>query len=138
MLAGLVLISLSAVRSILNLAKSRDGGERLQNRRRLMAARNYFVQELRKPKPTLEDDWFPYVLAFGLGANADRWFRSFGGDSSSRTTFDSGSGSTWGSTSSSGSRWTGFAGGAGGAGGERAWAVRRPKWRPASRSPSSS
>jgi uncharacterized membrane protein YgcG len=139
MLAGLVLISLAAVRSILNLAKSRDGGDRLQNRRRLMAARNYFVQELRKPNPALEDDWFPYVLAFGLGANADHWFRSFGGDSSSRPTFDSGSGSTWGSTSSGGSRWTGFAGGAsGGAGASGAWAVAATDMAAGVSSPSSS
>jgi uncharacterized membrane protein YgcG len=141
MLAGVVLVSLAAVRSILNLAKSRDGGERLENRRRLTAARDYFARELRKPTPALDDGWFPYVLAFGLGKHADRWFRSFAGESarvsSSSTTFDSSSGSRSGS--SSGGGWTGFGGGAsGGAGATGAWAVAATAMASGVASPSSS
>jgi uncharacterized membrane protein YgcG len=127
MLSGLVLVSLAAIRSIFNLAKSRDAGDRLQNRRRLTAARDYFARELRRPNPALDDAWFPYVLAFGLGANSDRWFRSFGGQSgiasSSRSTFASSSQSTPGSSSSSGSGWTGGGGAFGGAGASGTWAV---------------
>ena len=123
MLGGLVLVSLAAVRSILNLAKSRDAGDRLENRRRLTAARDYFARELRRPKPALDDAWFPYVLAFGLGPDADRWFRSFGGEgagaSSSPTTFASSSGPRSGSGPSSGSAWTGFGGGRSGGGRQR-------------------
>jgi Predicted membrane protein (DUF2207) len=114
MLSGLVLVSLAAIRSVFNLAKSRDAGDRLENRRRLTAARDYFVRELRRPNPALDDAWFPYLVAFGLGANADRWFRSFGGNSgvapSSRSTFASSSEPTLGSSSSSGSGWTGGGG----------------------------
>jgi uncharacterized membrane protein YgcG len=129
-LGGLVLVSLAFVRSLLNLAKSRDAGDCLEHRRWFTAAREYFAQELRRPKPALDDAWFPYVLAFGLAPDADRWFHSFGGerdrDSSSGPPFDSSSGSP--STSSSGpsggSSWTGFGGGAsGGAGASGAWAV---------------
>jgi uncharacterized membrane protein YgcG len=128
MLSGLVLVSLAAIRSVFNLAKSRDAGDRLENRRRLTAARDYFVRELRRPNPALDDAWFPYLVAFGLGANTDRWFRSFGGNSgvapSSRSTFASSSEPTLGSSSSSGSGWTGGGGGAsGGAGASGAWAV---------------
>lgn len=127
MLSGLVLVSLAAIRSIFDLAKSRDAGDRLENRRRLTAARDYFARELRRPNPALDDAWFPYLLAFGLGANADRWFRSFGGKSgvasSSRSTFASSSESTLGSSSSSGSGWTGGGGAFGGAGASGTWAV---------------
>ena len=127
MLSGLVLVSLAAIQGIFNLAKSRDGGERLENRRQLAAARNYFVRELRSPKPELDDAWFPYLLAFALGANVDRWFRSFGGKSgivsSSTSTFASSSESTSGSSSSSGSGWTGGGGAFGGAGASGSWAV---------------
>ena len=146
MLGGIVLLSLAAVRSLLNLAKSRDGGKRLENRRRLTAARNYFARELSKPNPALDDAWFPYVLAFGLGKDADRWFRSFAGESarisspsttSSSTTFDSSSGSRSGS--SGGSGWTGFGGGAsGGAGATGAWAVAATTMASGVASPSSS
>ena len=126
-LSGLVLVSLAIIRSIFNLAKSRDAGDRLENRRRLTAARDYFARELRRPNPALDDAWFPYLLAFGLGANVDRWFRSFGGKSgvasSSRSTFASSSKSTLGSCSSSGSGWTGGGGAFGGAGASGTWAV---------------
>jgi uncharacterized membrane protein YgcG len=143
MLGGIALVSLAAIRSILNLAKSRDTGERLENRRRLTAARDYFARELRKPNPTLDDAWFPYLLAFGLGANADKWFRSFGaqgaGVASSSTTFGSSSGSRSSSGAFSGSGWTGFGGGAsGGAGATGAWAVAATTMASGVASPSSS
>jgi uncharacterized membrane protein YgcG len=140
-LAGLACFSLGLIRSLFNLAKSRDAGERLENRRRLAAARGYFVRELGGRSPALDDAWFPYVLAFGLSADADRWFKSFGGDAASRTTFDSSSGSTssWGSSSSSGSSWTGFGGGAsGGAGASGSWAVAASSMAAGVSSPSSS
>ncbi len=143
MLGGLVVASLAAVRSILNLAKSRDAGDRLELRRRLTAAREYFARELRRPTPALDDAWFPYVLAFGLGPDADRWFHSFGGDgagaSSSATTFTSSPGPRSGSGPSSGSGWTGFGGGAsGGAGASGAWAVAATTLASGVASPSSS
>jgi hypothetical protein len=123
MLAGLVLLALAAIRSILNLAMSRDAGERLENRRRLTAAREYFLRELQRPTPALDDAWFPYLLAFGLGANVDRWFHSFGGKSSVASSFGSSSHSTSGSSSTSTSGWTGGGGAFGGAGASGTWAV---------------
>jgi predicted membrane protein len=78
-LQGLVGASLAAIRSLFNLARSRDGASRLENRRNLAAARDFFARELRRPVPALDDAWFPYFLAFGLDSEADRWFRSFGG-----------------------------------------------------------
>jgi uncharacterized membrane protein YgcG len=144
-LAGLCLLSLALIRSLFNLAKSRDAGERLEHRRRLAAGRNYFIRELRQSNPALDDAWFPYVLAFGLAKDADRWFRSFGGTDtsspSSRTTFDSSRGDSWssgGSRASSGG-WSGFGGGAsGGAGASGAWAVAATSMASGVSSPSSS
>jgi uncharacterized membrane protein YgcG len=142
-LAGLACLSLALIQSLFNLAKSRDAGERLESRRRLAAGRNYFIRELRQPNPALDDAWFPYVLAFGLAKDADRWFRSFGGTSSttSRTTFDPsprGSWSSGGSSASSGG-WSGFGGGgSGGAGASGAWAVAATSMASGVSSPSSS
>jgi uncharacterized membrane protein YgcG len=125
MLSGLVLLSLAAIGGIFDLAKSRDVGDRLELRRRLTAARDYFARELRRPNPALDDAWFPYLLAFGLGANVDRWFHSFSGTSgiASSSTFGSSSGSTSSASSSSGSGWTGGGGSFGGAGASGAWGV---------------
>ena len=142
-LAGLVCLSLALIRSLFNLAKSRDAGERLENRRRLAAGRNYFIQQLRQPNPALDDAWFPYVLAFGLAKGADRWFRKFGGTTAaaSRATVDSsrtGSWSSGGSSAGSGG-WSGFGGGAsGGAGASGAWAVAATSMASGVSSPSSS
>ena len=124
MYAGAVLIAVAAIRSLFNIARSRDAGDRLENRRRLAAAREYFVRELQRPNPSLDDAWFPYVLAFGLGANVDRWFRSFGGrTTNSQWGTASHGGASSGSSSSSTSSWTGGGGSFGGAGASGTWAV---------------
>jgi uncharacterized membrane protein YgcG len=125
MLSGLALISLGAVRSLFNLARSRDAGERLETRRRLTAAREYFAQELRKPQPALEDAWFPYFVAFGLGPNVDRWFRSFGAASVASSSVSTIGSSSFGSHSSGSAPggWTGGGGASGGAGASGTWAL---------------
>ena len=144
MLGGTVLLALALVRSLLNLAKSRQAGERLENRRRLTAAREYFARELSKPNPALDDAWFPYVVAFGLGPDADRWFHSFGGksaddSSSSTTSTSSSSGSSSYSGASTGSGWSGFGGGrSGGGGATGAWAMAATTMAAGVASPSSS
>ena len=123
MLSGLVLVALAAIRSIFNQAMSRDAGDRLENRRRLNAAREYFARELHRPNPSLEDAWFPYLLAFGLGTNVDRWFHAFGSKSNVGSSFGSSSHSTSTSSSTSTSGWTGGGGAFGGAGASGTWAV---------------
>lgn len=117
-LAGLGVWVLVLANSVGNGARTTQSSERLAKRRHLSAARRFFQDELAKPEPQLKDAWYPYMLAFGLGAHVDRWFKSFGAASSTRSTSVSsiGSGSTG---SSSGSSFTGFGGGGGfsGAGG---------------------
>jgi hypothetical protein len=52
--------------------------ELLEWRRNLIAARDYFAFELSKPAPQLEDEWTPYLIAFGLSSAMDLWTKSFG------------------------------------------------------------
>jgi uncharacterized membrane protein YgcG len=116
-LAGLTLLLVALANSVLNQARSRENPERIAFRRRLAVARNFFVDELRRDRPRLDDKWFPYLIAFGLGKHMDKWFRAFGGESPAHigpatTTFSSGSGH-----GHSGGGWTGFGGGAGFSGG---------------------
>ncbi|HYC93094.1 MAG TPA: hypothetical protein VEO54_28070 [Thermoanaerobaculia bacterium] len=70
---------LAILNLVLDLLKNRDSREILAFRRHVAGARRFFMQELQKPRPDLHDEWFPYVLASGLGAYVDQWFRAFGG-----------------------------------------------------------
>ena len=78
-LTGMALLLVAAFGSVLNGAYSTSTKERLLLRKQLAAAREYCRLELRKPTPALDDDWYPYLLAFGLGRYVDKWFRAFGG-----------------------------------------------------------
>ncbi len=78
-LATVALLLVVAFHSVLNGARSISTTERLQLRKQLAAAREFCRLELQKPKPELDDSWYPYLLAFGLGRHVDKWFRAFGG-----------------------------------------------------------
>ncbi len=103
------------------LSRPAETDERLVFRRRLVSAREFFRHELERPEPRLRDAWFPYLLAFGLGPDVDRWFRAFGvrgTDPAVGAGFAAGGGASGGHP---GSAWTGggpqFGGGSGGGGG---------------------
>ncbi len=108
LLLGVFSLAAAINNNIMNIAHARESAEGLALRRNLAAARNYFQQELAREKPQIEDSWFPYLLAFGLGPTVDSWFRKYGGHMSSirsaGSSLDSGSG-------------TGFSGGGGSFGG---------------------
>jgi Predicted membrane protein (DUF2207) len=111
---------------LLNNARSRESDETIRKRRLLTGARSLLRKELESANPRLKDAWLPYLLAFGLGTNVDRWFRSFGGPSSGRGFSGAGTMGTGGSSSSGGSiggGWSGGGGSFGGAGATGAWAV---------------
>ena len=113
---------LAIARLALDLMKIGDVPEVIAIRKRVVAIRSFFRQQLRLPQPALRDEWFPYLLAFGLGKHADRWFRAFGPTASTSHT----SASSWSSGSSgatSSSSWTGGGGAFGGAGATASWAV---------------
>lgn len=106
--------------------RSNQTGEKLAFRKKLLSARRYLREQLRSAQPRLKDEWFPYLLAFGLGENVESWFRAHGVAAGVADSGMSGStSSSFGSSSSvsSTSSWTGGGGGFGGAGATGAWAV---------------
>ncbi|MES1244619.1 MAG: hypothetical protein ABUT39_23635 [Acidobacteriota bacterium] len=116
---GLAVAPLAVWSSLLNNARSRESDETIRKRRTLAAARHLFQEELESEHPRLKDEWLPYLLAFGLGTNVDRWFRSFGtGSGRGISTM-----STGGSGGSGGGSWSGGGGSFGGGGATGAWAV---------------
>lgn len=79
LLLGLLLVLGGIGLMAITLSAPTESPERLAFRRRLVSAREFFEAELASASPRLQDAWFPYLLAFGLGPHIDRWFRSFGG-----------------------------------------------------------
>jgi hypothetical protein len=108
--------------------KSRQHRAAIAFRKMLAAGRAFFIAELSKDHPALRDEWFPWILAFGLGNQVDEWATrratsresmTKSGWSPSSTTSSSSS-----SSSSSSASWTGFSGGrSGGAGAGASWAA---------------
>ncbi|MEA2560483.1 MAG: hypothetical protein QOH06_1987 [Acidobacteriota bacterium] len=120
---ALALVPLAVWSSLLNNARSRESDEGIRKRRLLGAGRRLLRRELKSAHPRLHDEWLPYLLAFGLGGEMDRWFRAFGGASGSRSMFTSASsgGSSFGSGGGSG--WSGGGGQFGGAGAMTSWSM---------------
>lgn len=125
MVVASVALSLWVTNFSIRGMKSRPSRAAVALRKKLTAARAFFSAELRRPQPALRDDWYPWVLAFGLGEQADAWSTGPAATTTStdRPTFQSESAS---SDSSAPARpeWTGFGGGrSGGAGGGAAWSA---------------
>jgi hypothetical protein len=80
---GAALLALAFFNSVINQARSRERAQGIALRKRLASVRRYFQEELEKPQPALRDEWFPYVLAFGLDKDARDWFKAHGGKSTS-------------------------------------------------------
>ena len=121
-LFGLLLLKLAIVNNLFNVARTRNGPHRIARRKTLVAAREFFKRELEKPRPRLEDGWFPYIVAFGLSSGVERWFRAYGGEQAVVASRAAGTSSSGGSTSPSGG-WTGGGGSFGGAGASASWAT---------------
>jgi uncharacterized membrane protein YgcG len=123
-LLGVALFFLALLTSLFNAAKFRNGTRAIELKKKLVSARQYFAHELSKPEPRLDDRWFPYLLAFELGPDVDRWFRSFVPAGSSSSAPSDYSSSSSGGSGGSGSRpWTGGGGAFGGAGATGSWAA---------------
>jgi hypothetical protein len=122
-IGALVAWALCIASTSINGMKSRQTSDAIAFRKRLAAGRMYFMQELNKAKPDLEDEWYPWLLAFGLGKQMDAW--TSGRETSSTSYYyDShiGSSSTSiASTAPEGSNWTGGGGLSGGGGATGAW-----------------
>jgi uncharacterized membrane protein YgcG len=120
-LPGGALLLLGLARTVATALQSRQGAETIARRLELAAARRWFEAELARPQPHLEDGWAPYLIAFGLAPQMDRWWRSFGGASAAIGSRDGG----WGGSASSGggATWSGGGGSFGGAGATASWAM---------------
>ena len=104
---------------ILDSSRTGIDPEYVALRKALCAARRYFKHELSQATPRLRDAWYPYLIAFGLDASIQKWFRAFGGPlpTSTHTGFSSRG------TATSASTWTGGGGSFGGAGASGAWSA---------------
>ena len=121
---GLVAIALACISSSIDALKSRRHRQALAFRKTLTASRAFFLKELRKERPALRDEWYPWLLAFELGKQVDDWSsqRAPSGTSSRGGVIGSATSSSISPSSSSAAEWTGFSGGrSGGAGGGASW-----------------
>ncbi len=118
--AAFTAMTMMYVSSAFHMAMSRDGAARMEARRRLVTARRWFAMQLRQPHPALQDSWFPYLLALGLGSGVDRWSKSVAGAAAASS---GGFGGGPSSSSGDGGGWTGGGGSFGGAGASGSWAA---------------
>jgi uncharacterized membrane protein YgcG len=113
--------------SSINRMKSRQSRDAIAFRKRLAAGRNFFQKELEKPRPKLRDNWYPWLLAFGLGKQIDVWSSHHPTTTSNSSTWNQSTTHTASSSSSSASStqtgWSGGGGLSGGAGATGAWAA---------------
>lgn len=123
-LIAAVIWNLAIFNLILDALRIDEEPEKIAVRKKLLSARSYFMKQLRSRTPRLSDDWFPYIIAFGLGSNVDSWFRSYSKTTTSVAKENSPSSSgSFSGNSTSGSSWTGGGGSFGGAGASGSWAA---------------
>jgi uncharacterized membrane protein YgcG len=123
---ALVAATLFTANFAINAAKSKKGPAAIAYRKRLASVRQYFIDELKRRDPAIDDRWVPYLIAFGLDKEASAWMRDFGGAATQSASSSFGSSSSSWSSSSSGSstpRWTGGGGAFGGAGATGGWSA---------------
>ena len=110
----------------INGMKSRQNRDAIAFRKRLAAGRRFFLTELEKPDPVLRDNWYPWLLSFGLGKQIDLWSTRHTSPSTRSSTWDRSSTSSSSSSPRASSRdtaWTGGGGRSGGAGASATWAA---------------
>src|SRR6185503_3267475 len=125
--AGVGFLALVLFAGVMAAARSRQSRRGLELRRRMVAARRYFMEQLRQPQPALDDAWFPYLLAFGLDDQVQKWFRAHPaaqrpvGSEPHDSSYSSTSSTSSSTSRSSGPTWTGGGGSFGGAGASSTW-----------------
>ena len=123
---GMVLLALSVLFAAVGALKSEQHRAALAFRKKLASGRKFFAAELAKEQPALRDEWFPWILAFGLGKQMDDWSALRASAPSATRSGDKGrSASAFsGAGGASSGTWTGFAGGrSGGGGGGASWSA---------------
>jgi hypothetical protein len=124
---GVVALVLALINASINSLRSRQSRDTIAFRKALIAGRGFFISELRKERPALRDEWYPWLLAFGLANEVENWStqRSV---AAQRTVTEAEVGPRWSSDVVSpappAEEWSGFGGGrSGGAGGGASWAA---------------
>jgi uncharacterized membrane protein YgcG len=124
MIGGFTALTLWVVQASVNAMKSRQHRGAIAFRKTLAAARAYFERELAKDRPALCDAWYPWIAAFGLAPQADRWSVQHAQDRDRDRRATSPARQSSSSASSSAPSFTGFGGGRSGGGGAGAgWAA---------------
>jgi len=118
LLTGFILWAVMLYNNLINQSMTRVSPRTIARRKELCAARRYFKRELGKPEPAIRDEWFPYLIAFGLDTNMQRWFKHYGHSVSSTAYLGHSN-----TPSASGGSWTGGGGSFGGAGAAGSWSV---------------
>jgi uncharacterized membrane protein YgcG len=116
--------------TILAEAGDTPAADTLTIRATLRRARDFFRDELKKPKPAIRDRWTPWLIALGLDRSIASWWESHGGEgvaaagmsSPSSSTSWSGSGGS-ASSASAPPTFSGSGGAFGGAGASGSWGV---------------
>lgn len=121
-IVGIVGMTLGLVNASVNALRTRQSRAAIAVRKELAAAREFFVKELRNPRPALRDEWYPYLLAFGLARAADDW--SAQREQQRSTERERQGPDDFTPSSAAPAPWSGFAGGrSGGAGASGSWSV---------------
>jgi hypothetical protein len=118
-LAALALL-LGFARTVATAMQTREDATAVAGRRDLARARAWLAAELRREQPDLSDSATPYLIAFGLAPQMDRWFRAHGAASVGAM---GAGGSLTGGGGGGGGSWTGGGGAFGGAGATASWAM---------------
>jgi hypothetical protein len=111
-------------------ARCAESPEGVSLRLRLAAGRAWCRAQLEQERPDLDDRWFPYLLAFGLGPRVDQWFRAYGEVAAAGGGFSGQAGSSGGFSAGGGAF--------GGAGAAGAWGAAASGFAAAASSSSSS
>jgi len=124
-LIGIVAITIGLTNASINALRSRQSRGAIALRKTLAAGREFFVSELRKDRPALRDEWFPWALAYGLASAVDDWSveRSRKNtDVDRRSTTEPSTPAASSESAAPSEQWTGFGGGrSGGAGASASW-----------------
>ena len=119
---AVVTLAIGFIVSVVNSLKSRQRRGAIALRKTLAAGRSYFEAAFDGAPQARREQWYPWVLAFGLDRQAPEWSTPRRG----RDDYDETTGSHESSRSSNpaSESWTGFGGGrSGGAGASASWAM---------------
>lgn len=118
-----VTLWIAALGGVLYGARTHEGSKAMEQRWLMSSARAWFKAELKKSRPSLDDARYPYLVALGLGGDADHWLQTFGASSSGAASSDRREAIGASPTSRGNQTWSGGGGAFGGGGASGSWAT---------------